>query len=167
LPLRKTIVKTLYSAAATIVLMFANSTFAQTSNAPRMVDKFGNICCEDEMARLDNFANQLQNEPAAQGYIIFYEGRRYASCSNHISRIPRLGEAAARASRIKPYLTQTRGLDPGRLIIINGGFREEWTAELWAVPPGAEAPKPTPTLRAKNIRYRKGKIGRREYNCSI
>src|SRR5205823_13125607 len=33
-------------------------------------DEYGNIRFNDEKARLDNFAIQLQNEPTAQGYII-------------------------------------------------------------------------------------------------
>jgi hypothetical protein len=143
------------------------TTYAMTEPEARMVDKFGNICCEDEMARLDNFANQLQSEPAAQGYIIFYEGRSYASCGSKVARIPRRGEAAARAARIRPYLTKTRGLNPDRIFIMNGGYREEWSAELWIAPPGATAPVPAPTLKANDIRYRKGRVGRRNYVCSV
>ena len=43
----------------------------------RKVDEFENINCEDEMARLDNFAVQLNNEPGSTGYVIFYGGRLY------------------------------------------------------------------------------------------
>jgi hypothetical protein len=157
--------KKLLSAMAIFALFVSVTSLAQTSNKTKEFDKFGSICCEDEMARLDNFAVHLQNEPEAKGYIIFYEGRRYASCNNRRPLMPRRGEAAARAARMKPYLTDARGLDPQRVIIINGGYREEWTAELWLVPKGAEPPKPTPTLRAKDIKFRKGKIGRREYEC--
>ena len=44
---------------------------------PRKFDEFGDINCEDEMARLDNFAIQLQNEPCTKGVIIFYGGRTF------------------------------------------------------------------------------------------
>jgi len=54
----------------------------------RQFDEFGDINCEDEMARLDNFAIQLQNEPAAKGVMIFYGGRRFKG------RLPKQGEAA-------------------------------------------------------------------------
>src|SRR3989440_4475436 len=40
--------------------------------APVKFDTYGNIRFNDEKARLDNFAIQLQNEPNAQGYIIRY-----------------------------------------------------------------------------------------------
>jgi hypothetical protein len=157
--------KKLLLATAILSSMAGLTSLAQTSNGAREFDKFGSICCEDEKARLDNFAVHLQNEPQAQGYIIFYEGRRYASCGKRLPLIPRRGEAAARAARMKPYLTETRGLDPQRITILSGGYREEWTAELWIVPQGAEPPKPTPTLKAKDVKFRKGKIRSREYEC--
>ncbi|MCA1636719.1 MAG: hypothetical protein LC802_24410 [Acidobacteria bacterium] len=141
------------------------TSFSQNSNVAKLVDKFENICCGDEKARLDNFAIQLLNEPETQGYIIFYEGRRYASCYSSRPRVPRLGEAQARAARMKPYLVDTRGFDANRLVIINGGYREKWMAELWIVPKGANPPKPTPTLQAKDVRFRKGKIPKNAYQC--
>lgn len=143
------------------------TSFSQTSNVARQIDKFGNTCCEDELARLDNFAVQLRNEPDAQGYIIFYEGRRYGYCYKYRPRIPRRGEAEARVARIKPYLVETRGFDSSRLIVINGGYREEWMAELWIVPKGANPPKPTPTLTKKDIKFRRGKIPKGEYGCAL
>jgi hypothetical protein len=157
--------KKLLLAAAIFAMMNCVTSLAQTTNAWREFDKFGSICCEDEKARLDNFAVHLQNEPQTLGYIIFYEGRRYASCYNHQPRLPRRGEAQARATRMKPYLTDTRGLDPKRVIIFFGGYRQEWMAELWIITQGAEPPKPTPTLEAKDIKFRKGRIPKREYEC--
>jgi hypothetical protein len=32
------------------------TSFSRNSNVPKLFDKFGNICCEDEKARSDNFA---------------------------------------------------------------------------------------------------------------
>src|ERR1051325_8664958 len=53
----------------------------------RPFDEFGDIKCEDEMARLDNFAVTLQNEPSAKGLIVIYGGRRFRG------RLPKQGEA--------------------------------------------------------------------------
>ena len=156
--------KNLLSATIIFVLM-GGAALAQTPGGAREFDKFGSICCEDEMARLDNFAVHLQNQPEAQGYIIFYEGRRYSSCYERRPRAPRRGEAQARAARMKPYLTDRRGLDAKRVTVIDGGYRAEWTAELWIVPKGSEPPRPSPTLEAKNIRFRRGRIPKREYEC--
>jgi hypothetical protein len=157
--------KELFLAIIICCVTDGHSSLAQTSNQAREFDKFGNICCEDEKARLDNFAIHLMNEPRSQGYIIFYEGRRYASCYSARPRIPRRREAEARAARMKPYLVDTRGLGANRIIMIKGGYREEWVAELWIVPNGANPPKPTPTLEAKDIRFRRGKIPKDAYDC--
>ncbi|MDQ5846896.1 MAG: hypothetical protein M3539_16545, partial [Acidobacteriota bacterium] len=98
---------------------------------PSKFDEYGNITFNDEKARLDNYAIQLQNQPGSQGYII-----AYGSCE---------GEAQARADRAKDYLVNTRGIDAGRLVTIDGGCRSALTVELWIVPTGATAPAATAT----------------------
>ncbi|MGH9871724.1 MAG: hypothetical protein ACRD9S_04565 [Pyrinomonadaceae bacterium] len=89
-------------------------------------DEYGNIKFNDEKARLDNYAIQLQNQPGSQGYII-----AYGTCE---------GEAQARADRAKDYLVNTRGIDAGRLVTIDGGCRSDLMVQLWIVPTGADAP---------------------------
>ncbi len=89
-------------------------------------DEYGNIKFNDEKARLDNYAIQLQNQPGSQGYIL-----AYGSCA---------GEAQARADRAKDYLVNTRGIDAGRLVTVDGGCRSDLLVELWVVPTGATAP---------------------------
>jgi hypothetical protein len=116
----------------------------------RLFDQYGNIAFNDEKARLDNFAIQLQNEPGAQGYIIAYGGRR-----------GRAGEAQARADRAKDYLVNTRGVDPGRIVTVDGGFREDLTVELWIVPSGADNPAASPTLQQSDVTIITGGTGRR------
>jgi hypothetical protein len=92
----------------------------------RKFDEYGDIRFNDEKARLDNYAIQLQQEPGAQGVII-----AYGNCA---------GAAQARADRAKDYLVNTRGIDAGRLQTIDGGCRADLTVELWIVPQGATAP---------------------------
>jgi len=57
---------------AVIVLCLTTclTSFAQTSDEARRFDEFGNICCADLKARLDNFATHLLIDPMARGYII-------------------------------------------------------------------------------------------------
>jgi hypothetical protein len=98
---------------------------------PTKFDEYGNITFNDEKARLDNYAIQLQNQPGSQGYII-----AYGSCE---------GEAQARADRAKDYLVNTRGIDAGRLVTIDGGCRSALTVELWIVPQGTTAPAASAT----------------------
>ncbi|HEX7173959.1 MAG TPA: hypothetical protein VF240_01570, partial [Pyrinomonadaceae bacterium] len=56
----------------------------------RSFDDFSNIPRDDEKARLDNFAIQLQNEPGAAGHVIIYP-----------ARAERPGTARRRADRIR------------------------------------------------------------------
>lgn len=100
-------------------------------NPPRKFDEYGNIRFNDEKARLDNFAIQLQNEPTAQGYII-----AYGSCD---------AEGTTRGNRAKDYLVNTRGIDSGRLVVVDGGCMPELKVELWIVPQGATPPTPDTT----------------------
>jgi hypothetical protein len=102
-------------------------------NAPpaRRFDEYGNIRFNDEKARLDNFAIQLQNEPTAQGYLI-----GYGSCD---------AEGQTRANRAKDYLVNTRGIDAGRIMVVDGGCMPELKVELWIVPQGATPPTPDTT----------------------
>jgi hypothetical protein len=93
---------------------------------PVKFDEYGNIKFNDEKARLDNYAIQLQNQPGSQGYIL-----AYGACA---------GEAQARADRAKDYLVNTRGIDAARLVALDGGCRSELTVQLWVVPTGAMAP---------------------------
>jgi hypothetical protein len=93
---------------------------------PTKFDEYGNIKFNDEKARLDNYAIQLQNQPGTQAYII-----AYGTCA---------GEAQARADRAKDYLVNTRGIDAGRITTIDGGCRSDLTVELWIVPSGATPP---------------------------
>ena len=97
---------------------------------PKLFDEIGDVRFNDEKARLDNFAIQLQNEPGSVGYILVYPGRR-----------SRPGDAQRRADRAKDYLVSTRGLSPTRLATLVGGQRDALTIQLWVVPAGAEPPR--------------------------
>ncbi len=132
-----------------------NRTASCTSNLKvtpicRKFDEYGNIAFNDEKARLDNFAIELQNNPGSQGYIIAYGGRK-----------ARVNEAQSRADRAKDYLVNTRQIDAGRIVTVDGGYREDLTVELWICPTGATAPSATPTVDASEVTIIKGKTTRR------
>jgi hypothetical protein len=95
----------------------------------RKFDEYTDLKFNDEKARLDNFAIQLQQEPGAQGYYVIF-----GSCD---------GEADQRSARAVDYLVNVRGIDRGRITVVNGGCRETLTVELWICPTGAAAPKPS------------------------
>jgi hypothetical protein len=103
------------------------------------------VCCscsfDDQKARLDNLGVELQADPSATTYIIAYGGRT-----------SRIGQADLLSARARDYLLTQRGVDQSRIVVINGGFREEDCVELWIVPSGATPPQPTPTVGAGEIR---------------
>jgi len=106
----------------------------------REFDECNNCAFDDQKARLDNLAVELQNDPSTRGYIIAYGGR-----------MSPLGQVEKLMTRARDYLITQRGIDASRLVIVNGGFREEDSVELWIVPSGAAAPQPTPTVQAGEV----------------
>ena len=105
-------------------------------NAARKFDEFGDIEYSDKIARLDNFAIQLQNEPSTRGFIIVYRTRR---------DLPGLSNRYA--LWMKNYMVATRGLSAERVITVDGGVASCLTQELWIVPVGKT---PTPRNDAYN-----------------
>jgi hypothetical protein len=110
----------------------------------REFDECNNCTFDDQKARLDNLAVELQNDPTTRAHIIAYGGR-----------MSPLGQVEKLMSRARDYLINQRGIDASRLVVVNGGFREEDSVELWLVPSGAQAPRPTPTVQASEIKGRK------------
>lgn len=101
-------------------------------NKPHKFDEYYDIARNDEKARLDNYAIQLQGEPRSQGYIIVYPSSK-----------ARANVAQARAKRISDYLVNSRGIDASRFTVTMGAAREDWLFELWIVPAGATPPTPS------------------------
>jgi len=110
----------------------------------REFDECNNCTFDDQKARLDNLGVELQNDPTTRGYIIAYGGR-----------MSPVGQVEKLMSRAREYLTTQRGIDASRLSVVNGGFREDDSVELWVVPSGATAPQPTPTVQAGEMKRRK------------
>lgn len=107
----------------------------------RRFDEFPSVTFDDDKARLDNLAIELQNSPSSVGYIIAYGGRT-----------SRVGHANMMGERARNYLVNTRRISPNRIVVVDGGLRESSTYEIWIVPQGAEPPRATPTLDATQAR---------------
>ena len=97
----------------------------------RKFDEFPDIARNDEKARLDNFAIELQNDPTATAYVIVYPGRT-----------SKRGDVQHHSSRIIEYLVHSRGLDERRIVTLVGAPREELFVQLWVTPQGAAPPTP-------------------------
>lgn len=109
----------------------------------RKFDEFPSIAFDDDKARLDNLAIELQNSPDLTAYVIVYAGRTSRS-----------GQADMLGRRSLDYLTTSRGVDSRRIVVINGGYREEDMIEIWLCPPGATPPQPTPTVQPSEVQPR-------------
>ena len=107
-------------------------------------DECNSCSLDDQKARLDNLAVEMQNDPSTRAYIIAYGGRM-----SPVNKVEKL------MSRAREYLVTQRGIDDSRVVTVNGGFREEDSVELWIVPSGAAAPRATPTVQAGDVNRRK------------
>ena len=106
----------------------------------RVFDQFPSVAFDDDKARLDNLAIELQNSPDTTAYIIIYSGRT-----------SRAGQADMLGRRSLDYLTAQRGVDARRVVIVNGGYRDSDFIEIWVCPPGAKTPQPTPTVNPGDV----------------
>lgn len=118
-------------------------------------DQYGAITWEDEKARLDNFAIQLQNWSNSVGFILVYDSPEICP-----------GEAVARAIRAKRYIVEYRGIPWNRVGWRRDGVRSDFSTTLLVVPQGAALSLPFgsspyafqvngPIPRACNTRLRK------------
>ena len=110
----------------------------------REFDECVNCTFDDQKARLDNLAVELQNDPSTRAYVIAYGGR-----------MSPVGQVEKLMTRAREYIVTQRGIDASRLTVVNGGYREEDSVELWVVPSGAAPPKPTPTVQAGEIKRKR------------
>ncbi len=134
---------------------------SERTSVDRLFDQYSNIRWEDEKARLDNFAIQLQNDPDVVGYIFVNDGK--AMCA---------GEAQARAVRAKRYVVEHRGVPWSRVIWRLDGYTGEFMITLQPVVRSVPVNYPflgyerrSPELyRTKNCRLQLATIRRSKWN---
>jgi len=96
---------------------------------------------EAEMWRLEDFREKLLKQPDAKAYIIAYVG----------SEDPP-GKANRYALRAKRWLVEWRGMDPARIVAVDGGRRKEFIVELWIAPHDTAPPVPKPDVEVQTDR---------------
>ena len=106
----------------------------------KLFDQFPSLAFDDDKARFDNLAIELQNTPNSTAYIVIYAGRT-----------SRAGQADRLGQRTLDYLTTARGVDANRIVITNGGYRDQDYIEIWICPSGARPPPPTPTVQPGDV----------------
>jgi hypothetical protein len=129
-----------WSLLAISFFVFNQTVFAQKSEpSARKFDEFGDALPTDMAARLDNFANQLQNEPNTLAFMIVYRSHR---------DLP--GLSGRRVNWMRNYLISSRGLTAARIVAIDGGTAPCLSHEFWIVDPGA-TPKPREDAYARGF----------------
>jgi hypothetical protein len=126
--------------AACVAVCFVQAARAQTGPpAALKFDDFGDVYPTDAAARLDNFANALQERPATRGFIIVYRSHR---------DLP--GLSSRHLNWMRRYLIKSRGLPAERVVGVDGGEASCLAHEFWIVQPGA-APKPRDDAYARSL----------------
>jgi hypothetical protein len=98
------------------------------------ISEFGRITDADRISRVDSFLIELQSNPGATGYIVFYQGKNALP-----SQYGQKGEDIYREHLI------ARNFADGRVVFLNA-FRLQQTTEFWVVPAGQPAPELTNTI---------------------
>jgi hypothetical protein len=114
-------------------------------------DSYGKMPFTDAEARLDNFMIELQSlnegRPHYRGFIIVYAGRS-----------ARAAEASANAECSRNYLVSVRNAVPDSVIAADGGYRDQFTVELFIMPNDAYPPLLMPTVSSKQIEILPGTL---------
>lgn len=100
--------------------------------------------------------SKLREEPQSIAYILVYGGRR-----------AKRGDTEARMKCMKDYMHKRRGVRTDRVVIMNGGYREESSVELWLVPRGESGPTATPTVSPEEVKFKKGRIKNWRGRCNL
>ncbi len=115
----------------------SETSVVQIAGPAQKADEFGPVSDEEMAKRIESIIASLSSND--QVYIFVYAGRTNVR-----------GYASSTLRQIRAHALKS-GLTSDRLATVDGGYREEAAFELWAVPIGAEPPKPTPTVSAREI----------------
>jgi hypothetical protein len=87
-------------------------------------DEYGALTLSDEKARLDNFVIQIKNSSGRGTLVVFGPSPKIRA------------QYMKRAARGKDYLVKRRGLEPQRLLVMDGGFATTPYTQLSIYPIG-------------------------------
>ena len=97
-----------------------------------LFNKLGDTNCEMIDLYLNEYAQGIRKQPESHAPIIAYIGR-----NDWLGKIPRY------VSYIKSYLSDLVEKDSRSVTVVNGGYRDNLSIELWIVPNRVSAPSPT------------------------
>jgi hypothetical protein len=136
-----------------LLLLPADSTSARAFNEP--FDSFDIHGCEWLINHLDNFAYETSYFKGEVGYIFVYGGKEV-----------RAGETQMYMERITGYLVKRRGVSADKFRVVFGGYREHPHVTMIIVPPSVAVPDPAPTVEAKDVKFKKERVGDSEFGCA-
>jgi len=120
---------------------YMSETTVKVAGPARKVHEYGEVTDEQQERWLDSLTAALQPEELA--YVIVYAGRETVR-----------GAAQTELKKIRTHVLKG-GTAGDRFVTIDGGYRETSAHEFWIVPMGAEAPRPSPTIAARDIVFPK------------
>lgn len=122
-----------------VLLIIVQCCFSQQAIEPVLISELGKPCSEELARDYDVFLVELNNDPAAMGYIIFY------------------GEAGQEGTNLRyiDYLRRVypsmRGFDRDRINFVRGYDRDKMHFEFWKVSPGASIPVVSKEFKLEKI----------------
>ena len=152
---------TIKCSIAALIVAVITVTSAAAQDA-RLLDEFGDFCCESFRARMDNFFTELLSRPSEKGVAIFYGGRSHPICAKN--RSPKRGEIELIMKTFENHM-KLRGIHRERIEIKFGGFREAWGAEFWAAPQVGVAPHPKQTVPESTVKFKSGRAKLLDLRC--
>jgi len=113
---------------------------------PYLFDYDDNYQYSSLAARVDNFVTTALNNPELKGYIYAYAGR------GKNDRVER-DRALASLMRIFAF----RRFSGDQVKLVNAGYREHNSVDMWFVPAGVDPPKPSPSVDPSFIKILKNR----------
>jgi hypothetical protein len=104
---------------------FASAQGNENKKSPQLLDEYSRLEVSAEIARLDNYVNALQNDPTAKAFVVHYRSHY---------QLP--GAGFRHLKGIENYLVNSRGFDPKRIVLVDGGAVNCPKTELWLAPAG-------------------------------
>lgn len=117
--------------------------FAQRHASAYKFGEFEYTNLDEAKPHADQFAAELKKDTRARAVLVGYSPR-----VSYYEKRYNAGLAAA--SQVRFLLSQRRdgGIAPEQILMLDGGYRDAETVEMFVVPPGARLPKPTPAYPA-------------------